>query len=56
MSDQTCRHCGVPIVLVAIGEWWHEQRGGGTLRSYRACRDKAGKLTGRGHAEPEEKA
>ncbi|MFL0172445.1 hypothetical protein [Mycobacterium sp. SMC-13] len=50
--ETKCRHCSVAIVyLEQIEQWWHTV---GPIK-YRGCRDKTGHLTGKGHAEPEEK-
>jgi len=55
MSDQACRNCGVPIIFMdGISQWWHMSIEANVTHTYRGCRDKAGKLTGRGCAEPEE--
>ena len=54
--ETRCRHCDVPIVyLEHIAQWWHitDQN---ITHAYRGCRDTKGNLTGKGHAEPEEKS
>ena len=44
-----CKHCAEEVVKFP-GGWWHIIPG----QTYRACRDKAGRLIGSTLAEPED--
>ncbi len=43
-----CKHCHQPVVKFP-GGWWHIA----PSKTYRACRDEAGRLIGSTLAEPE---